>query len=82
MRATALRRVKLWVDIGTDEQRPPPGDSLSTAVRNTRRLVETFAQMGLVRGRDYFYLEVEGAQHIETWWARRADRVLMFLFPR
>jgi predicted alpha/beta superfamily hydrolase len=82
LRAAELRRVKLWVDIGTDEQRPPAGDSISTAVRNARRLVETFAQMGLVRGRDYFYLEVEGAQHNETWWARRADRVLTFLFPK
>jgi predicted alpha/beta superfamily hydrolase len=77
----ALGRVRFWLDIGTAEQRPAPGDSLGTAQRNTRRLVEIFRNAGLRADSNYRYLEVEGGEHNETWWARRAGQMLVFFFP-
>ena len=76
-----LREVKYWVDMGTKEGGAAPGETVATAVLNARRLVDIFKQSGLVPGRDYVYLEVPDGEHNETWWARRMDQMLMFLFP-
>jgi predicted alpha/beta superfamily hydrolase len=72
---------RLWIDIGTNEQPLPPGASVIPAVQNARRLVAEFRKAGLSEGVNYTYLEVPGGEHNETWWARRVDRMLMFLFP-
>jgi predicted alpha/beta superfamily hydrolase len=77
-----LKDERLWIDIGTNEQPIPPGGSVSPAVENARRLVAEFQAAGLIEGVNYTYVEVPGGEHNETWWARRMDRMLMFLFPR
>jgi predicted alpha/beta superfamily hydrolase len=77
----SLREVKFWVDIGMREGSPARGDSISSAVRNTRQLVDEFRKFGLVQGADYFYLEVPDGQHNERSWAKRVDQMLTFLFP-
>jgi predicted alpha/beta superfamily hydrolase len=76
-----LKGERLWIDIGTNEQPIPPGGTVSVAVQNTRRLVAEFQRAGLTEGVNYTYVEVPGGEHNETWWARRMDRMLMFLFP-
>ena len=77
-----LKGERFWIDIGTNEQPIPPGASASPAVQNARRLVAEFRTAGLTEGVNYTYVEVPGGEHNETWWARRMDRMLMFLFPR
>jgi predicted alpha/beta superfamily hydrolase len=79
--AGSLQGVKFWVDIGLREGSPSRGDSISSAVRNTRLLIYEFRKSGLVEGVDYFYLEVPDGQHNERSWAQRVDQMLMFLFP-
>jgi predicted alpha/beta superfamily hydrolase len=76
-----LKGERLWIDIGTNEQPIPPGGSVSPAVQNTRQLVAEFQRAGLAEGVNYTYVEVPGGEHNEMWWARRMDRMLMFLFP-
>lgn len=75
-----LRDLRIWLDMGTRE-----GATLatfSTAIADTRRLASAFESAGLVRDRDFAYLEAEGAVHNEGPWAERFDRVLTFLYDK
>jgi predicted alpha/beta superfamily hydrolase len=74
-----LRRVKLWLDMGTAEGRREEGQ-VPSALANTRRLVEILDRNRCAPGRDYYYFEDFGAEHNEAAWARRIDEVLLFLF--
>ncbi|WP_394792807.1 alpha/beta hydrolase [Armatimonas sp.] len=66
--------LKLWVDIGTSE-----GDN---ALPDTRLLRDALKEKGWKEGSELTYQEFEGAQHNESSWAARFDKVLLFLFPR
>jgi predicted alpha/beta superfamily hydrolase len=70
-----LKHVRVWLDMGTREGQRP-----GAALAGTRRLVESFDQMGLIPGRDYYYQEVFEGEHNEAAWAARFDKVLLFFF--
>jgi hypothetical protein len=53
---------------------------VTSHIRRARRLVEIFDEARLVPGRDYSYSEVAGGEHHESAWARRFDKVLLYLF--
>jgi predicted alpha/beta superfamily hydrolase len=73
-----LKRVRLWMCIGSREGRRLRGH-LTPHIQHCRRLVETFDAAGLVPGRNYLYAEVAGGEHDEEAWARRFDKVLLYL---
>jgi predicted alpha/beta superfamily hydrolase len=68
--AAWLRRVRLWIDMGT----------LEGGVRRTRLLVRRLESGGLRPGEHFRYEEVAGGEHNESAWAARFDRVLLYLF--
>lgn len=74
-----MKRVRLWMCIGSREGRRLRGH-LTPHILHCRRLVETFDAAGLVPGRNYHYTEVAGGEHDEEAWARRFDKVLLYLF--
>ncbi|MGL4555545.1 MAG: alpha/beta hydrolase [Gemmataceae bacterium] len=74
-----MKRVRLWMCIGSREGRRLRGH-LTPHINHCRRLVETLDAAGLVPGRNYLYTEVAGGQHDEDAWARRFDKVLLYLF--
>jgi hypothetical protein len=53
---------------------------VSNHVEQTRRLVDVFDRACLVPGRHYLYQEVAGADHDESFWAARFDKVLLYFF--
>jgi predicted alpha/beta superfamily hydrolase len=73
-----MKRVRFWVDMGSDEGRQVEG--FGEGLKQTRRLVAIFDSAGLKKDRDYRYLEVPGGQHNEAAWAKRFDQVLEFFF--
>ena len=72
-----LKRVRLWIDMGTAEGRQIPG--FARAYDDTRQLCDLLDKAGLKRGKDYQYEEVKDGQHNEAAWAARFDRILLFL---
>ncbi len=64
-------KVKMWMDMGTQE-----GDG---AVR-AQAMQKTLIGRGMTH-KDFIYYEEEGGQHNEAAWARRFGQVLTFLFP-
>ncbi len=77
---TPLKRVKVWLDMGTKE-----GDTLATfrtALDHSRKLADLLKKSGLQDGTDYKYMEAEGAVHNEGAWAERFDQVLIFFYGR
>jgi hypothetical protein len=72
--------MRFWVDMGTREDKGTKG--VSPALVRTRRLIDLFDQAALLPGHDYCYWEVAGGEHNETHWARRFDKVLLYLFGR
>jgi predicted alpha/beta superfamily hydrolase len=71
---------RIWLDIGTREGRTTE-DALQS-VSDARLLRETLIKKGWKQGKDLNYFEAEGAEHNETAWAARVERILEFLFPR
>jgi predicted alpha/beta superfamily hydrolase len=65
-------RLRMWVDIGTREGR--------YHVDNAQLLRVGLVKSGWVEGDDLHYEEVDGGTHSEGAWARRFDRVLLYLF--
>jgi hypothetical protein len=68
------------MDIGTKEGRT--ADEAQQAVTDVRLLKETLVKKGWRLGKDLGYFEAEGAEHNETAWAARVERILTLLFPR
>jgi predicted alpha/beta superfamily hydrolase len=64
---------RIWTDIGTREA--------SSAVSDARALRDALVRKGWREGVDLRHVEVEGAVHDETAWAKRVPEVLEFLFP-
>lgn len=73
--------LRIWVDVGTNEGRDATSPAVTPYVQTVRKLVEIMESQGFERGRNFTYLEVEGAQHNEAAWAARLDQMLTFLFP-
>ena len=74
--------IKIWLDIGTLEGRAEatkPGE-ITYAVRDTRALKDALVRKGFRLHYDLEYLEVEGGCHNEADWAKRVDKILLFLF--
>lgn len=78
--SAALRNLQIWLDMGTQEGRQI--DQFSTAIQDTRALVEVFDAAGLLPGKDYYYQEVYGGEHNEASWAARFDRMLLYLYGK
>jgi predicted alpha/beta superfamily hydrolase len=64
--------VRLYIDAGTEND----------GVEDTRLMRAALLQRGYAEGRDFDYVEAQGAGHNEKWWAARLARPLTFLFPR
>jgi predicted alpha/beta superfamily hydrolase len=73
-----LTKLKVWLDMGTQEGRQI--ESFSKAIESSRRMAKVFESASLVAGQDYQYLEIPGGEHNETAWAARADKMLEFFF--
>jgi predicted alpha/beta superfamily hydrolase len=72
-----LKRVRLWIDMGTREGH---GRTAWEGVRRTRQLVRHLERAGLRHGEHFRYEEVHGGEHNEAAWGARFDRVLVYLF--
>jgi predicted alpha/beta superfamily hydrolase len=72
-----MKRVRLWVDMGTAEG---SGTNAEKNLAAARELDAIMHRAGLREGIDYRYAEFEGAAHNEQSWADRFDQVLLFLF--
>jgi predicted alpha/beta superfamily hydrolase len=66
-------KLKIWLDIGTEEG--------TRHVRDTELLEHRLIQKGWSSGQDLQLLKVPGGIHSEDAWAQRFDRVLAFLYP-
>ncbi|MGL4419586.1 MAG: alpha/beta hydrolase [Gemmataceae bacterium] len=78
-RASWLRHVRVWLDMGGRE-----GFSEAGRLGNLQRaqqLAAIFQELGRVPARDFQYAEYPHAEHTEHAWADRFDEVLRFLFP-
>ena len=64
---------RIWLDIGGAE-----GDQAVSVVKQLR---DAFVAKGWVTDSDLKYLEVKGEEHSDKAFARRADKVLKYLFP-
>lgn len=71
-------KMRFWVDMGTREG--ARGGAPGTESPRTRRFARRLRVGGLMPGRDYRYLEVEGGEHNEAAWAARFGNVLRFFF--
>lgn len=71
---------KLWIDMGTAEGDTRDTDGVTRPVKDCRGLVKILTAAGNRPEADFHYDEVEGGRHNEADWARRFERVLVFLF--
>lgn len=76
----AKPKVRIWMDMGTKEGRDAA--AAHRAVSDAQLLRDTLVRKGWKTGKDLQYLEAEGAEHNESAWAERVERILTFLFPR
>ncbi len=77
---TAKPKVRIWMDMGTKEG--GYAEDAQKAVSDARLLRDTLVKKGWKSGKDLQYFEAEGAEHNESAWAERVERILTFLFPR
>ena len=73
MKAVPRPKLRVWLDMGTAEG--------SRHVRDAGMLYRQMIRQGWREGVDIQYFVAEGAEHNESAWASRFDRVLRFLFP-
>lgn len=72
---------RLWLDMGDAEGGDSAeSDGRPTPVDDCRELVRVLKKRGLRDGTDFRFHVAEGAEHNEGAWARRVDRMLLFLF--
>jgi predicted alpha/beta superfamily hydrolase len=74
-----LHRCRVMLDMGGREGATPV--EMRANVRRSARLASRMSRLGLVRGRDFEYLEDPEGTHDEATWGRRFAGVLEFLFP-
>jgi len=75
-RAAYGTQQKIWLDIGTAEDRDP-----EISVRHTVDLRDALIAKGWQPSQDLEFLQDEGAGHNEQAWGRRVRDALRFLFP-
>jgi predicted alpha/beta superfamily hydrolase len=63
--------LRIWLDTGTREE----------GWQRARALRDALVEKGWPIGRDFQYIEVEGADHSEAAWSQRVEPALRFLFP-
>ena len=69
--------VRIWIDIGTKEG----GESYpQDATVHVKRLGAALSSKGLKEGTNYRIIIIEGGEHNESAWAKRFDRVLLYLY--
>jgi predicted alpha/beta superfamily hydrolase len=71
--------LRIWVDIGTHEDRSDAENQ--ETVDDTRLLRDALTTKGWALDTDLKYLEVEGGRHDENAWKARMDQILMYLYP-
>ena len=69
--------VRIWLDSGTKSNGGTGDDGLSL----TRKAKTALLANGFIEGENFRYYIDQGANHHETAWASRFDKVLRFLFP-
>jgi len=74
------KKPRLWIDMDTSSDANSETATASPYVAAGRELVRTLKAAGVREGVDFHYEEIPGGRHHETDWARRFDRVLVFLF--
>ncbi len=72
-------KVRIWMDMGTKEGGNV--EDAQKAVSDARLLKDTLVRKGWKHGKDLKYFEAQGAEHNESAWAVRVERILTFLFP-
>lgn len=76
---------RVYLDVGTNEGRPRDRDPLELRgqpgayVRMVREARDVLIRKGYEEGREFLYVEEEGALHNEAAWAGRFPRLLRFL---
>jgi predicted alpha/beta superfamily hydrolase len=75
------RGARIWLDMGTAEAHDDPEKSKLrvSEVADFARLLEN---SGLRPGKDLVWAPVEGADHSESAWSARFDRILTFLYGK
>lgn len=74
--------VKVWLDMGTAEDRTDRNnDEVPDVIELHRRMRDILMEKGLQIPRSLRYVEDEGAVHNERAWAARFPRAVEFLFP-
>ncbi len=76
-----MRKMRFWVDMGNKEGGAAKGE-IPSAITRTRKLIEHFDVAGLLPGHHYYYTEITGGEHNESYWAARLDKVLLYFFGR
>lgn len=69
--------VRIWLDSGTNSNGGTGDDGLSL----TRKAKTALLANGFIEGENFRYYVDQGADHHESAWANRFDKVLRFLFP-
>lgn len=72
--ATPKPRLKIWLDIGSKEEK--------RAVHDAKLLRDVLVRKGWRLGDDLQFMEAEGAVHNEAAWAERVAPMLKFLFAQ
>lgn len=73
---------KLWMDMGTDEERIL--DNALNSLGNARELAAVLTEADAKRGEEprFVYYEAEGGKHHESDWAARFGKILEFLYGK
>ena len=71
--------LRLWLDSGEGSSNIPGQDDDNKYVTLEAR--EALLSAGYIEGLDFEYSLAKGAQHHESAWAARLDKVFSFLFP-
>lgn len=81
VRAARKPRLRVWLDIGTEES-TTADTGRRVWLDHARRLRDAMVAAGWREGADLHYEEVGGARHNEAAWAARIERILLFLLAR
>lgn len=78
VRSGAHTRLRVWLDIGTEES-APGADGARHWLDHARLLRDALTDRGWRESHDLHYEEVAGGRHHESAWAARIDRMLVWL---
>jgi len=75
----ALKREKIWLDIGSAEG---PSEEATGHVQRVQKLAKILEAAGMTPNQQFTSRTYEGAQHNERAWSRRFGEVLQFFFAK